>query len=140
MPRSIRRFELLWYVSLILLFVHFVLAALTQGFTQQQQQDVFVGSLVVLLAMGGIVWLAARRRKNWARWMLLGLHLVFWAVVLTGTTLLLWRNWAAIPAATFLLIGIRLVALLMQAAALALAFAEESEPWFRRKPMPFDFA
>jgi hypothetical protein len=144
MPRSIRRFELLWYVSLFFLFVHFVLAALTQGFTQQQQQDAFVGGVVLTLVVGSVVWLAARRRKKWARGILLFVHLVFWAIVLVGTAMLVWRNGLILltsPAmfgATFLFLGMRFVVLFLQAAALKSAFTDDSREWFRGRHVPQD--
>ena len=84
-PDDVQRFEVLLYLSLLL-------DALTAAFLGVAPADadgrvpdsvnLFFG--VVLAALVYLVWLAARRRKNWARWALLGFFV--FSLVLYGTS------------------------------------------------------
>jgi hypothetical protein len=72
-PRNVLRFEILLYLSLLI-------DTLSAAFIERAPPDIgeeaaaSVGMFVVVLLMFFLllVWLAARQRKNWARWMLVG--------------------------------------------------------------------
>lgn len=72
-PRNVLRFEVLLYLSLLI-------DTLSAAFIERPSTDVdeaaavganmfVVGALMLFLLL---VWLAARQRKSWARWILLG--------------------------------------------------------------------
>jgi hypothetical protein len=70
-PENIRRFEVLLYASLLLdtLFVPFrddTFAAVSDE--MQGAAKLVTAAFIVLFVL--LVWLAARQRRNWARWIL----------------------------------------------------------------------
>jgi hypothetical protein len=69
-PRDVLRFEILLYLSLLL----DALSAALFGATADGSDKPFVSFLTALIiaALVLLVWLAAQRRKNWARWTLFG--------------------------------------------------------------------
>lgn len=71
-PRNVLRFEVLMYASLILdaLSVAFEDRTPTRERTEQMIMSGTLLSAVMIAGFVYIVWLAAQRRKNWARWVL----------------------------------------------------------------------
>lgn len=82
------------------------------------------GSILGLAIYGGLVWLAARRRKNWARWLLL-------IIAVIGFFMAYPQMSAAFRTAP--LIGAaHLVQFLMEVVALWFVFTGDARPWFRK--------
>ncbi len=69
-PRDVLRFEILLYLSLLL----DALSAALFGVTADGSDKPFVSffSALIIAALVFLVWLAARRQKNWARWTVFG--------------------------------------------------------------------
>jgi hypothetical protein len=69
-PRDVLRFEILLYLSLLL----DALSAALLGVTADGSDKPFVSFFTALIigALVLLVWLAAQRQKNWARWTLFG--------------------------------------------------------------------
>ena len=78
-PRDVSRFEALLYLSLILdaLSAAFLGAS---GETADTRASLSLVNAFLITGFFGLVWLAAQRRKNWARWTLFGFF-VFTVVV-----------------------------------------------------------
>ncbi|CCE00300.1 hypothetical protein [Bradyrhizobium sp. STM 3809] len=73
-PRNVLWFEVLLYISLMLDALSVAVSDRTPTFEMTEsmitQQTIFSG--VMILLMFYFVYLAAQRRKNWPRWVLLG--------------------------------------------------------------------
>ncbi|MBR0717498.1 hypothetical protein [Bradyrhizobium liaoningense] len=71
-PRNVLRFEVLLYASLMLdaLSVAFEDRTPTRERTEQMIMTGTLLSAVMIVLFVYVVWLAAQRRKNWARWVL----------------------------------------------------------------------
>jgi hypothetical protein len=112
MPSSVRIFEILSYASVL---IRLVTALAFPAFGNATP-------IVVLLVFGwnaSLIWWAARRRMNWARWILL-----IWFVVGTAYSYLLFPFELDAWEILFL------AAVLMDAVALALVFTRSARPWF----------
>jgi hypothetical protein len=73
MPRDVLRFEILLYVSLLLDCVSAALFGIgADEASEASRAFVNVLSAIIIVALFVMVWLAARQRKNWARWTLFG--------------------------------------------------------------------
>ncbi len=73
-PKDVLRFEVLLYLSLLIdaLSAAFLGVGLRRGKRREHARvDQSVRRGVLRIARLFLVWLAARRRKNWARWSLL---------------------------------------------------------------------
>jgi len=81
-------------------------------------------AIVTLLVMLLLVWLIARRRMNWARWIFAALFVLGAPFALMGYP----EMFSANPAAGALSVA----QLVMQIAALALVFSPSARPWFAR--------
>jgi hypothetical protein len=122
-PTSVARFELLAYVSLLLGVLG---VALT--FENHVQQ----AGLFFVLAVQGItfavlivlIWLIARRRQNWARW-------VFAVLFVLGLPLSLPMVWASLMPITLSGV-ISVVQIALQVVGLIFVFSPQSRPWFQR--------
>ncbi|WP_257165622.1 hypothetical protein [Bradyrhizobium sp. SRS-191] len=73
-PRNVLWFEVLLYISLMLDALSVAVSDRTPTFEMTEsmiaQQTIFSGVMILLLFY--FVYLAAQRRKNWPRWVLLG--------------------------------------------------------------------
>jgi hypothetical protein len=115
-PRNVLWFEVLLYASL-------VLDALTVAFQDRSQNaDVIVTLLdaVLILLSFFFVWLAARRRKSWPRWVL------FAALVLSVISLfqLVSENGLELDTAT------EIMSCAVTAAGLYFSFTGDAKGWF----------
>lgn len=124
-PKNILRFERLMYASLAVALVDFTPASTT--LIASDFRDILLGLTIIGAGFGiyaTMIWLAARRRKNWARWVLLGLF-----VVDLSTTL---------PALVHVAGGFALARQLLrqtcQGGALYFAFTGDAMPWFAPPP------
>jgi hypothetical protein len=121
-PRNVLLFEVMLYLSLML-------DALSVAF-QDRTPDAGVTSstITIATAMAGFlillllyfVWLAARRRKNWPRWVL--------AAALLFSVGSLWQ--AIGESGLELDSGIEIVSCLLTAAGLYFSFSGDAQGWF----------
>ena len=124
MPKTVARFETLMLAALGL---GAIVAALEDWGPAFYAGLWFVlGVQAAMLAVALVlIWLAARRRQNWARFLLLGLFLLgLPAALLTLPTLFRWMPVGG---------ALSVLQLLLEAAAFAHVFAPASGAWFRKE-------
>jgi|SRR5216683_4144085 peptidoglycan/LPS O-acetylase OafA/YrhL len=122
LPRNVLRFEILLYLSLML-------DALSVAFQDRTPRadttdsmvmaaSVLAGCIILLLLY--FVWLAARRRKNWPRWVLAA------ALVLSVISLfqIIGENGVELDS------GIEIVSCLLTAAGLYFSYTGDGQGWF----------
>jgi drug/metabolite transporter (DMT)-like permease len=68
-PKDVLRFEILLYLSLLLDTLSAALFGATSDGSDKPFVSLFSAGFIAALVF--LVWFAARRRKNWARWTLL---------------------------------------------------------------------
>ena len=75
-PRNVLRFEVLLYLSILLdvLSSAFLDHEQLAGLGAAAAARVNVIAIIILAALCGLVHVAARKRMNWARWVLLGVQ------------------------------------------------------------------
>ena len=121
-PRNVLMFEIMLYLSLMLdaLSVAFQDRTPEAGVTSSTITiaTVLTGFLILLLLY--FVWLAARRRKNWPRWVL--------AAALLFSVGSLWQ--ALSESGLELDNGIEIVSCLLTAAGLYFSFTGDAQDWF----------
>ena len=127
MPRSVAHFELLAYLGLLVDMIstpfEFVVTIRDQAASTGAKIGSVVGGIVGIVILGLLIWLIARRRKNWARWLFLilyGIGLVFFVFTLGQSGRLI--------------DGLNALQGLLWAVALYFAFSADAHAWF--KPMP----
>lgn len=81
-PSDVSRFEALLYLSLILDALSAAFFGAT-GETDETRAVISTVNAFLIIGVFALVWLAAQRRKNWARWTVFGFF-VFSAVVYIG--------------------------------------------------------
>ena len=121
-PRNVLLFEVMLYLSLML-------DALSVAFQDRTPDaNVTASTIAIATAMAGVmillllyfVWLAARRRKNWPRWVLAA------ALLFSVGTL-----WQAIDESGLELdSSIEIVSCLLTAAGLYFSFSGDAQGWF----------
>ena len=121
-PRNVLLFEVMLYLSLML-------DALSVAFQDRTPDaNVTASTIAIATAMAGVmillllyfVWLAARRRKNWPRWVLAA------ALLFSVGTL-----WQAIDESGLELdSSIEIVSCLLTAAGLYFSFTGDAQDWF----------
>ena len=122
MPSNVTRFEVLMYLSL---GIGIVTAALQ---SQQVAADWRFGlsiQAVVLAVTIALIWLTARRRQNWARW----LFLVLFLIGIPPFTLSIGN---ALRLNQFLG-ALKIGQLFLQGVAFYLIFSGNAVAWFRRR-------
>ena len=122
MPAQVALFERLYYASLALGLIN---SALQFDHFTRMASVAFVISvqLLVLVFLVLMIWLVARRRKNWARWLMLILFVV-------GTPLSIPTIWQTFQV-NILWGGISVVQIILQAAAIYFVFTADARAWFR---------
>ena len=123
MPTNVRRFEWLMYISLVLGIVNAILQYPAFSARIPGAFIIFIQAFVVAFFVL-FIWLIARKRQNWARWIFVIFFVLGLPVYALGFTDLLQRT----PAAA--LIG--LVQLALQLGAVIFIFTGDAKPWFRR--------
>ena len=121
-PRNVVWFEVLLYLSLTLdsLSVAFQDRTPTADMTESMIATATVMAALLILSLVLLVWLAAQRRKNWPRWVLIGslaLSVVSLAQIL-GDTGLTWES------------GIEIVSCALTAAGLYSSYTGDAKGWF----------
>lgn len=129
MPMAVERFEQLGYVGLILAIVTTAFDLL--DVTRVPRESVAGKAVAVLagFAVIGIgwllIWLIARRRQGWARWVFLAFSLLVLALlVLSFGKAALWLDGLS---------GLQVLAWL---AAISFTLTDEARPWFRPTSLP----
>ena len=131
MPRNVARFERLMYGSLAI----GILVLLLDGPRKAASPEIraaggmalVIGGAICILALIALfIWLIARRRQNWARWLFAILFLAGLVPFVPGFTDLLHNNLAAaiLSATQFVL----------QITALYCIFTGDARPWFHKRP------
>jgi hypothetical protein len=143
MPINVRRFVWLWWISIGLTLIDILLlpspsaSELLRGMTRSIQLEIYAGVAVIWVAVQlPFFWLAVRRRKNWARWLLL-------AVFLAGTVYSVYLffvppipppgvdpSWRHTPSSG---IVVGWLSAFAEAAAYYFLFTGDARPWFRRE-------
>jgi peptidoglycan/LPS O-acetylase OafA/YrhL len=122
LPRNVLLFEVLLYLSLILDALSVAFQDRTPGADMTSSMiavaTAMAGGLILLLFY--FVWLAARRRKNWPRWVL--------AAALLFSIASLWQvigeNGLELDS------GIEIVSCVLTAAGLYFSFSGDAQGWF----------
>jgi hypothetical protein len=133
LPSNVARFEQLMYASLLIGLFNSALtwnqnvarASKIGGAYFVLYIQVFVLAFIVLF-----IWLVARRRKNWARWVLL----VLFVLGMPGTVRVV-RHWLSIEPVAGVL---NLVQILAQVIALVYVFTGNARDWFKGTPAPVE--
>lgn len=128
MPTNVRRFVWLWWFANLIGAASIPLTPpdsllLDLGVVQSTQMELMTGVMLIgLLTMLPFLWLAAWRRRNSARWVLL------FAFVTSIPFLFLEPvRWNQVP-----LIGVELAANLVEAVAFYFLFTGDARVWFNR--------
>jgi ABC-type dipeptide/oligopeptide/nickel transport system permease component len=121
MPTNIIRFERLAYISLVM---GVVALGIDRNFRAEVGLTVVVVSTAIAVAIGvALIYLAARRRKNWARWAFSIIAAISTAFVAYSV----WTEFAVQPWVT----GLNIVSTAFDAVAVYLLFSGDSQSWFR---------
>lgn len=120
-PSNVLRFEVATYLSLILDTLSAALQAMSVDNAEQVNGAVNIINVLFILTFVFLVGLAARRRKNWARMILLA-ALVLATVSLTGTL--------SSEGAQFTS-GIDLISVALTAYGLFCSFTGNARGWFQ---------
>jgi branched-subunit amino acid permease len=122
LPRNVLWFEVLLYLSLTLdsLSVAFQDRTPTADITDSMIVTETVMAACLILLMVYLVWLAAQRRKNWPRW------------VLVGSLVLSLYSLVAILGDTGLALdsGIEIISCALTAAGLYYSYTGDAKGWF----------
>jgi hypothetical protein len=122
-PRDVLRFEVLLYLSLILDCLSAAFFG-PSGATADARASLSVVNIFLITGFFALVWLAAQRRKNWARWTLFGFF-VFTVVVYI----------ASMGELSFgLQTMLDMVSLALSAFAFYFGFTSQAQKWFRASP------
>jgi Na+/melibiose symporter-like transporter len=126
MPSTILRFERLAYLGLAGAIIGAMLDVKERAEMGAVQQG--FGTAAIVIALGVLVFLAARKRQNWARWV----FAVAVGLIAIGSAVNLWTVFRG-PAPDALAIASLLIdnfALLLQGAAIYFVFSRDSNLWF----------
>ena len=125
MPTPVIWFEILSY---LVLFLQLVVGALIYPEVSQQLGEglIYALSATWVLVSVFLIWSAARRRKNWVRWLfLVGLGVdVFFAVPTMADDF----------KSNIVIGAIKAIILLLNGAATYLLFSPAAQPWFAKRP------
>ena len=119
-PRNVLRFEVLLYISLLIDTLSAAFIARPTGEIDQAaavSADTFV--VIVFMFFLILVWLAARQRKNWARWALVV------ALALSVLSLL-----GSLSNGLTLAVAVDLFSTGLAGAGLYFSFSDDAEKWF----------
>jgi branched-subunit amino acid permease len=121
-PRNVLRFEVLMYISLMLDAISVAVqdrtptSEVTDGMIMTQA--IFNAGLIVVVAY--FVYLAARHRRNWPRWVMLA------ALVLSGMSLLLFLGDKGLT----LDAGIEIISCVLTSLGLYYSVSGDARGWF----------
>ena len=126
MPKSVVLFERLAYLAVVLGIVSAILNWTGQAMPPGALPGLFAGLVVISGLEVLFIWLTARKRKNWARW-------VWVAVIFVGTAAAIFARdthsgSSAISAAAYYLVY------LVAIASACCLLTPTAWAWFRNKP------
>jgi hypothetical protein len=127
MPKNVVIFERLMYAAVTIGLLNLILDASRQSELPEIQAAGGFGvvALVALVALGlllVLMWLIARKRKNWARWLFVGFFVIGLWPTLQNVAVVLEAN----PP-----VGLLSVAqIVVQMAAIFFIFSGDAGPWF----------
>ena len=128
MPSNVRLFEILYFLAVAVSIVTLVLEAeWLMAEWNRDEVDLYLGWTIVavLIAVACLLaWLTSRRRKNWARWALLGLSLATLFIVVLDLQDTFTRS--------VLTGSLTVLNELLVAAALYLIFTGNARAWFAK--------
>ena len=126
MPTNVLRFERLMYLSLII-GIAFGLVHLRQRFIAEHGVIAYVVGTAIVVGLYTLgIWSAARRRKNFVRWLLLALLILGLLMTLKNIV----ADYRTDPA----LVVEQAIQTLIQGLALCFVFSREARPWFQKQP------
>ena len=130
LPSNVARFEQLMYLALVIGFFN---SALTWNYDVVDASKMGGASFVLFLMfafafMALFIWLIARRRKNWACWVML----VLFVLGLPPYIYELHRMLHFVPVTG----ALGLAQTLVEAVAYSLIFSGNARDWFQRTPTP----
>ncbi|HEX4159711.1 MAG TPA: hypothetical protein VHY79_14685 [Rhizomicrobium sp.] len=134
MPTNVRRFLWLWWAAFLIGAAEIPLTPpssmlLDLGVTQSVQTALAVGGTVLSLAtLLPFLWFAVRRRKNWARWVLLVSFIISLPLEFLDPSI---YSGDQLP-----LTCMALVSALAGAAAFYFVFTGDARPWFQEQREP----
>ena len=126
MPKNVRRFEFLMYVALTVSF-----ALLAWAFWEGPSPQILPGLSMLSVWWSFkvfLIWRAARRRKNWARWILFVMFILETAVLAFNSA----QADAEIPDVLFLIRA-------LEGLAYYFVFTGDARPWFRKGSIGIEF-
>jgi hypothetical protein len=130
-PSNVAHFEQLMYLSLAIGLINSALTwnhSVAQAFKLGGAYFVLFIQIFVFAFIVMFIWLIARRRKNWARWVLLVLF-----VLGIPASVRLIGQWLRLEP----LVGaLSVVQSLLQVVALVSVFTGNARDWFKRTPAP----
>jgi hypothetical protein len=136
MPKNVARFERLMYLSLAIGIVAGLLTSFREPTPAPliEKALAWLPHMVSVAFVATLIWLASRRRKNWARWLLLMQFIMLllplsWMLPLFGARQMGgFSHWGAYE------IVLLLATAVPEALALALAFSGDAPAWFAVQP------
>lgn len=124
MPQNVARFEILMYLSIVMTVLIGVLDF--SRFAPIVGPRFIVGTVVATVAVTAlIVWLIARRRQNWARWLLL----VLFVIGIPGYAMAFFE----LAQDAIVTTAMSFMRVILQAAALYYVFTGDARDWFHRR-------
>lgn len=130
MPADMKKFELLAYLALGLAVLTWVLDfwRFTMLKDSSEVSIILISTVLIWVAYVVLIWLCARRGKNWARW-------VFAALVVSGALMAL-PTLSTMMRVNSMVAMLTIIQLLMQGVAVYFCFTAESKAWFKRQSSP----
>ena len=119
-PRNVLRFEVLLYLSLAIDALSFPFRATSTTATDDMLSTIKLATVVLIVVCLVLVWLAARQRQNWARWILVVL------TALSGLSLLQMISAGSFDVGT----SIDIITTALAAAGLYYSFTGDADGWF----------
>jgi hypothetical protein len=123
MPKNVMRFEILAYIAI---GIGVIISALEYQRLSAVASPAFVLTIqfFVMLLLVWLIWLTARRHKNWARWVFLILFLVGLPLYIPNLADMMAHNAIAgvLSAAQMLIEGV----------SLYFVFSGDAKDWFRK--------
>jgi hypothetical protein len=122
MPTNVVRFERLGYLAMAIS----VIAAFFDTEARAEAGVIVLAIAVVLVSalMLSLIYVAARKRKNWGRWT----YAVLIALLMLQSLYDVWKHTQP------LVDGLQMVSALLAATAVYFAFTADSNRWFAREP------
>lgn len=143
LPANVILFERLQYTALLIFTCWFIAVFTALEYAEQMPAwakwfIILLNTAMLLFIQVGLIFLAARRRKNWARWTILALFLVSLIPILAWFSPTLFGLSPSISNANevtprIVELGLRLVIASLNIFSFYKIFSSEANEWFRNK-------